>query len=909
MSAPLILPLEACSDRTLVGGKAVGLGKLIGAGFRVPPGLCVTTAAYHAGLRQHGFDPIEHWQDVLRTHPSRRGETLSRCRAQIITFGLTPDLASLIDQELARRGPISFDLWAIRSSSTHEDEQTASFAGVYATTLGASRDDVARAIVECWASLWTDRALDYHERMAQPSNMPTMAVILQRMINPRASGVGFSRHPVTGRTDEVVINAVLGIAEPLVSGRTIPDQHVVRRGRHPQDHVIVEQQIASKRSATQVSAVGLTDTPIEPENQTKPALTDEEIRSLTSLIHRVDQTLKEPVDVEWALDDDFWLLQARPISSRIEPQPVGRSSPAATDLSESACTWSRTNFKETLPEVPSPIALSFVREFMEVNIVRHYRHLGCRIPAGLSAVRVFQGRPYINMTLLQSVIAQLGGDPSRAIEQMGGEAGGPGLTLAPRLPWPRLLRALLILEWRIWHAGIVASRRFVELKRLADAQRGPDIEQSTEAELMDRLDEAYDRLEHLDLTFAIVSGVSQALYALATVLQVRLKDDWRPLLNAATQGLGTIISARQIIRLKELAETARQESPVREFLEVTTGEPEGFRELLAGTRFLQEFDAFLKEYGHRGIGESDVMSPRFAESPGYLLGIIRRLVTLPSVPDRDPRATRAQQTQAREATLARIRIVFGMHKLEWLWFRCWYRVLCRYLALREANRHALMHYVGAARYILRIIGRKLTVRGLLASQDDLFFLTPEEIREVVDGLLHDPRPDRWQATVATRRAERERQAAQPVPHTIWGTDARPLTEPPVQTHGHGAQSDASVLYGLPISSGVAEGPVRIVLSPADLAQVRAGDILVAPVIDPGMAPVFGLAAGLIVELGGLLSHGAIIAREHGLPAVANVEGATRVLQNGEQITLNADRGEIRRHVPEVRNATGSNQSK
>jgi phosphohistidine swiveling domain-containing protein len=897
MPAPLILPLEACSDRSLVGGKAVGLGKLIGAGFRVPPGVCVTTEAYYTSLRQHGFDPVERWHDVLRTHPLQRVETLSRCRAQIITPSLIRELAALIDQELARLAPISFDLWAVRSSGTQEDDQTFSFAGIYTTALGASRDDVPKAIVACWASLWTDRVLEYHGRTTQPSRLPAMAVILQRMLSPRASGVGFSCHPVTGRPDEVVINAVPGIAEPLVSGQAIPDQHVVRRGRHPQNDVIVERQIVSKRSATQVSAVGLTDTPIEPENQSKPALTDDEVRSLTSLIHRVQQTFSEPVDVEWALDDDFWLLQARPISSRIEPHAVGlsRSSPQVPDLSEAACTWSRTNFKETLPEVPSPIALSFVREFMEVNIIRHYRNLGCRIPADLSAVRIFQGRPYINMTLLQSVIAQLGGDPSRAIEQMGGEAGDPGRTLTPRLPWLGLLRALLLLEWRIWHAGIVAPRRFVELKRLADAQRTPHLEQSTESELLDRMDEAYDRLEQLDLTFAIVSGVSQALYALATTLQGRLKHDWRPLLNAATQGLGTIISARQIIRLKELAETARQESAVREFLEITTGPPEGFRELLAGTRFLQEFDAFLKEYGHRAIGESDVMSPRFIEMPGYLLGIIRRLMTQRSVSDRDPRATRARQAQARDAALARIRALFGLHKLEWLWFLCWYRALCHYLALREANRHALMHYVAAARYMLRMIGKKLTARDLLASQDDLFFLTPEEIREVVDGLPHEPRSDRWKATVAARRAERDRQAAQPVPHTIWGTTVQPTTEPRGPVQGHGTQSDASFLYGLPISSGVVQGPVRIVLSPADLAQIRAGDILVAPVIDPGMAPLFGLAAGLIVELGGMLSHGAIIAREYGLPAIANVEGATRILQNGEQITLSADSGEIRRH--------------
>jgi pyruvate,water dikinase len=365
------------------------------------------------------------------------------------------------------------------------------------------------------------------------------------------------------------------------------------------------------------------------------------------------------------------------------------------------------------------------------------------------------------------------------------------------------------------------------------------------------------------------------------LLERRLGAAWRLLLNQALQGVGTIISAQQILRLTELAEAASREPMVQSYLLAEPWMSESFRTELAGTCFLQAFDAYLAEYGHRGIGESDVMSPRFAEVPEYVLGIIRGHLLSP--PSRLADEIRRGQESARQEALRRLRAGFGWRWHEWAVFTWWHRRLCRYLELREANRHALMHFIGCSRSVAMSVGCTLAASGVLQSRDDIFFLTLDEIKAVVSGTAGD-----WQRLVTARRKERESHATRSVPDTVTGSAEGAVDE--------GARSDGS-LRGLPISAGYAEGPVCLLLSPNDMKKVKRGDILVTSVIDPGMAPLMGLAAGLVVEMGGTLSHGAIIAREYGLPAIANVNKVTRLLKDGERVAVDAAAGEVKRLKP------------
>jgi|CXWL01.1.fsa_nt_gi pyruvate,water dikinase len=879
MSLPLVVPLESSTDPALVGGKAAGLARLIAQGFRVPPGLCVTTQAYRDTLHAGGLDPSERWNRIRRTPEVDREWLLADSRRTVASLMLPRAVLDPIDSAVAKLekefatedSTTSGMLWAVRSSASDEDTEDATFGGIYRTVLGVPRGSIAAAILDCWASQWTALAFTYRERAAKPRPAPAMAVILQPLLAPRAAGVAYSRHPISGRTDQIMINAVFGLAEPLVSGQMRPDQYVVEIGSNPASLKMIQCDIAEKTTVRVAMPWGLADQSLPERDQRKTVLEECDVLALARLVKAVESAVGKPVDVEWADDPQgLWLLQARPIPQR-------------DALSDSTTTvWSRANFRETLPELPSPLGLSLLDGFMETHIVRCYRELGCRIPPGVSSVRVIRGRPFINVTLFQSVMAQLGGDPTLLAEQMGGERTSPVPLTVPQLPW---WRVVILMEWKIRRAARRAPEWFQEMRRLGARCKDEPVRGLTPVELS-AWEEELSRhlLTNGDLTFAIFNGVSQGLYVMKLLLERRLGAEWRQLLNQALQGVGTVISANQILWLAELAEAAGREPAVRDFLLAEPWIPEPFRVELAGTRFLQEFDAYVAEYGHRAVGESDVMTPRFAEVPEYVLGVIRGHLMVP--PTRSADEIRRGQESARQEALRHLRAEFGWRWHEWAVFTWWHRRLCRYLELREANRHALMHFIACARHVARSVGRTWVASGRLQSRDDIFFLTLDEIKAAVSGAAKD-----WKGLVEARRREWESHAEKSVPDTVIGG-----AEGVGDEGGRSAGSNRS-LRGLPISAGYAEGPVCLLLSPNDMKKVKRGDILVAPVIDPGMAPLMGLAAGLVVEMGGTLSHGAIIAREYGLPAIANVHGVTHLLKDGERVAVDATAGEIKRLTP------------
>ncbi|TLY14618.1 MAG: hypothetical protein E6K69_07525, partial [Nitrospirae bacterium] len=449
-----------------------------------------------------------------------------------------------------------------------------------------------------------------------------------------------------------------------------------------------------------------------------------------------------------------------------------------------------------------------------------------------------------------------------------------------RLAWWKLIRAGIMMEWKIRQAARRAPAWFAVMKEMATIHTFDSLQDLTPTELLDRLDQLDHRFRGRDVTFAIVAGVSQGLQALRFLMKRWMGPDWHALLNTALQRLGNVVSARQVLWLAGLAENAREEPKAEAFLVAEPWAPEQFRVKLAGTRFLQEFGVYLAEYGHRAIGESDLMAPRFNEYPEYLLGVVRS--HLQGRCGQSVKEVLRQQESARERALLQVHRTLGWRLPQRATFAWWYRRLCHYLALREANRHHLMHFSAAVRHLTLLLGEKWSAAGILESKDDVFFLTAEEMWSVGAGSARD-----WKNLVVARRAERARNAEQVVPDLL-----SPAREVP-QGDDNSVMT-SNLWHGIPISAGFVEGPVCIVLSPADAMKMKQDHILVMPVIDPGMAPLLGLAAGLVVEMGGTLSHGAIIVREYGLPAVANVRQVTGLLKDGDRVAVDATAGTVRR---------------
>lgn len=872
MTAQFVIPIGACTDRVLAGGKAWGLARLLAEGFPVPPGVCVTTDCYRRFLQDRKIDAEAVWQEAVQASGAARLVRLAASRERLLQTSLPDQILHAIAQGLDALHQPPDQLWAVRSSATNEDAADASFAGLYRTSLAVRREQIGASVQACWASLWEDPVLDYHQRIGRAGSMPAMAVVIQPVIQARAAGVAYTVHPVTGQADAVVVNAVPGLAQGLVEGTMPPDQFVLRWEASTGDATVRERVIVAKDAMMLAGAGGMQTEPIAQGQRECPSLTDEEAVALARLAKRVERALRHPVDVEWAMDaQGLWLLQARPVTvvAAQAPQPA------------QACEWSRTNFKETLPDVPSPLGLSFLEQFMDLFLMGPYRKLGCHIPPGLSPVRVHHGRPYLNVSLMHALIEQLHGDPSILAEHMGGQTVTKPLPVKPLGVWA-MVRAGLMITWWIGQATRGSSRWFAEMKRMAIENRPGQVQSLTLEDVRNRVQAANDAFAAREMTFGIAGGVTQCLQALGYLLPRWLGADWRGLLNAALQGQAQAISAQQIVRLAELAEAARGEERVRRLFELAQWDTLAGGAALAGTEFRRLFDRYLEDYGQRGVGESDIMAPRFADQPELVLGVLRHQVLAAAA--HSPAEIAARQQAVRARALAEIRSRFGWRVHRWAVFSWWYRRLCRFFALREANRHHLMYYAGALRQLLLRAGALLVEQGVLDHVEDVFFIRVEEQLDLLRPTARD-----WRALVQSRKEERSTNTRVIVPDSLMDEGS----EAPVES----ACSAERRWRGIPISAGLATGPARIIRTSADWKKVREGDILVAPVIDPGMAPLFGIAAGLVVEMGGTLSHGAIIAREYGLPAVANIPGVAGCLRDGELVGLNAATGDVWRSEP------------
>lgn len=868
MTRPCIIPLSQCNNVDLTGGKAVGLAQLMAAGFSVPQGFCVTTEAYTQCLHASGFIEDEEWQKACALSGNERASALAGCRDRIRRIE-TSQLAAQCLTALQTLSRPPNERWAVRSSATNEDRAHRSFAGLYRTHLGVALSDIEAALKDLWVSLWEERVVGYQARQSNQT-APRMAVVIQPMVDAQSAGVAYSIHPVTGRSNQVTINAVPGLAVPLVDGTVAPDQYVVEVTDKGHPTRVRRRILARKSDRLSVSKEGLRTDPLSGASTVQSSLTDVQLFSLAQTAKRIEQAFGQPMDLEWAFDTrQLWIVQARPITA-VRP---------SSDLTNDDCEWSRTNFKETLPELPSLLSLSFLERFMDAYILSHYRRLGCRIPDGLTSVRVLKGRPYLNVTLFHILIAQLRGDPSMNTEQMGGEP----LQTVPRFQ-PLGGLAFVRAGWMMWaemrRVQRHGPRLFEDMKALAAMYRREHILHLSVEELVPELDKLGPWLEGREVTFGIAGGVGQCLQIFSQFLPRWLGPDWRSLLNAALQGQGTVISAQQILRLAELTDIARDEAVANACLTSEPWDPSTFRVTLADTTFLRTFDRYLEDYGHRAVGESDVMAPRLADNPESILAILRAQL-ISAAPSQ--KTIRLRQDETRTAALDQIKRRIGWRLDRWFIFAWCYRRLGRFFALREANRHHLMYYSTAIRTLLLRLGELLVERGQLNQRDDIFFLTINDRADLLTGSTRD-----WKAEIRARRTEHEHNANIEVPDTVrdWETASeQTVTSDKSEVNG--------ILSGMPISVGTVAGPVRTIRSGADWGKVRPGDILVVSVIDPGLAPLFGLAGGLIAEMGGTLSHGAIIAREYGLPTIANVAGAMTRLANEMRVTMDAGSGTIR----------------
>ncbi|MFD4247829.1 PEP/pyruvate-binding domain-containing protein [Streptomyces sp. NPDC058525] len=843
--AGLVVPLGrlGAADLAVAGGKGANLGELVRAGFAVPPGFVVTTAAYRP------------------PDPARLGTGgPAAVREAVAGGGVPEDVAQAVRAAYRDLGGGAV---AVRSSATAEDLPEAAFAGQQDTFLNViGEPDLLDAIARCWASLWTDRAVDYRAGHGVDHARVRMAVVVQRMVASEYAGVALTSDPVTGDPYALVIDSSPGLGEAVVSGLVSPE------------HIVVD----TRRSKVVVRTAGHHEILVRPRpgggteqitgTAAGAALPAPALRQLIGVARDIERHFGRPQDIEWAwADGKLYVLQARPITALPAPPAFSVRKhlaglprlPALSDLSDLSALPQRfqrltsTMLSEVLPVRPYPIDISawVAPLFGQLgNTVVEATGIALPAPSGMFTedrgvvVRVAVPLPKPTLRLLTAPV--------------------------------RLVRAARRHDPAHWASDPLIGA----VRRRADELRGPDTAGASWPDLMARVKEGPAiaapllglRLRYFPRTLLALAGLYVTLSALRR----------RPLMGALLSGVDTL-TADANRSLEELAAAIRADTGLSETFARRSAE-ELYEALHTGLResspgFAAGFEAFLDQYGHRDTATPLLLTPgTWRDRPDVVLGILKGLATQDPPPAGPHPADQAEQALFRHPLLRRgpeparsaVRALLRQAR----WFQ----------QIRDDTRFLAMLPLPTMRQALLEMGRRLVAAGVLDAPEDVFHLRLDELDRI------GPWPPPPELATGLRELAAQRKAGRAA---LAGTPLVPLApvRPSDATHGGDA---GALLYGTPGSAGVAQGPVRVIHGPDDFGALRNGDVLVAPYTSPAWTPLFRRAAAVVTDTGGVASHAAIVAREYGIPAVMGTADATARLTDGQRVRVDGDRGLVLR---------------
>lgn len=843
----------------LVGGKGAHLGALSRIeGVPVPAGFCVTTDAFRRIMAE--APSIDQRLDELGRLNAEDREGIralsAELRRTVEGIAVPADLAEAITRAHARLGGRT--ACAVRSSATAEDSPTASFAGqqdTYLNVLGPAA--VLRHIARCWASLFTERAVTYRLRNGFDHRAVHMAVVVQQMAFPSAAGILFTADPVTGNRKVATVDAGFGLGEALVSGLVNPDAFKVRDGE------IVSRVIAAKQRAVRaLPAGGTQEVAIEPERQEQPSLTDEQVVRLVRLGRRIEAHFGRPQDIEWCLvDDDFQIVQSRPITTLF---PVPEIGDAENHV------YVSVGHQQMMTDPMRPLGISL----WQLTAMAPMHEAGGRL--FVDATRAL-GSPASRANLLDLVGRSdpLTGNALETVLDRGDFVpplpdAGPGRRAAGGADAPTERDPAIVTE-------------LIERSQASLAALRRDIRTKTGPALFDFLLEAFE--EHrrilgdpLNLQ-AIMAGMEATWW-----LNDRLRE-WLDEKNAAdtlTLSAPGNVTSEMGLALLDVADVIRPFPEVVAFLRAVGDE--GFLDELpkvaGGTEARDAIEAYLDRYGMRCVGEIDITRPRWRERPSTLVPVILDNVRNfePGAAERRFEQGRRKAREKEQDVLSRLRELPDGEQRAGAAQRMISQVRA-FAGYREYPKYGIVCRSSVYKQALLAEAERLVAAGVLREREDVFYLTFQEFRDVVrshqvDDQLVQQRKDAFRSYAAL-------------------TPPRVLTSDGESVSGAYRREDvpAGALAGLAVSAGTVEGRARVVLDIAE-ADLEPGDILVTAFTDPSWSPLFVGIAGLVTEVGGLMTHGAVIAREYGLPAVVGVEGATRLIRDGQRIRVHGTDGYV-----------------
>jgi len=883
-------------DETLIGPKAMSLIRLRRIGVPVPAGFCVAATILQEHLEQNNLiSCVKATVDKLaKAEPQAKGAILAGLREAIIKAPLAEEVRREIEihyRALAARHV------AVRSSGTAEDLPGHSFAGQHDTYLGVA--DLAgciKAIKKCWASLWTLRAYEYREKNGFDHLKVGMAVIVQTLIAADVSGVIFTADPLTGGRGRIIIEACFGLGEVLVSGKVTPDRFIVGSSSHK----ILSRTISEKKVEHTLAGNGLVKEQLIPRERSSACCLDNgQIKKLAKLAKKVETAFGCPQDIEWAIHNGkIFFLQSRPITA-LPPEKSWQDRQI----------WSCNPAKEVMPDVVTPMSLSVIDALL-ADFIDPVFGLLCMDRGEHPIYGLVAGRIYFNANIWGTVFRDLPGTGGLDFMKLAGGHKGlqkvidrvqnasdedlPGMKFNRfkfflKIP-PTILGALFNTPAKGRRILARAGAQNEKWSRLDVASLTTEEITACCQEIMMKLTEP---LRHMPYLISIFGALA--------ILDV-VCNKWFPDGNTKTgrllTGMGGMVDASAGLDIWRLAVLAHSKAEVNDLIlsnkDWHTIEAELSR-TESGREFLAEWNRFMLLHGHHCRGELELYNKRWAETPDYILKFVRSHIT--QVGKIDPvqsfaisaRQRQELEQQCRERLKNPIKRMIFNHLLA----RSQQGSI-----FRENVKSEVIKVLTMMRKLVIELGKRLTDKGVLENADDIFFLRYEEIAPVARGgsLKAAGFGDDVHTVIAARRAEYNKNNSVIPPDVVFGkfdpdnyiADAE--DEPVIASLGAG--NDGQVLNGLGVSPGKAAGKARVILRADTEEQLLAGEILVAPFTDPGWTPYFVPAAAIVMDEGGVISHGSIVAREYGIPAVVNVGSGTKIIKTGQMILVDGDIGRV-----------------
>jgi rifampicin phosphotransferase len=843
----------------VVGGKGAHLGGLSQIeGIRVPGGFCVTTDAFRRTMAE--APSIDDQLDQLsRLNPDDRdaiGTVSAQIRRTIEGIAIPGDIAAAITRAVDRHGEQA--AYAVRSSATAEDLPTASFAGQQDTYLNVVGPTVIlQQVSRCWASLFTERAVTYRQRNGIDHRAVHMAVVVQQMVIPHAAGILFTADPVTGNRTVATVDASFGLGEALVSGLVNPDVFTVRHGE------VVAKAIAAKQRAVHaLPAGGTQEVAIDSQRQEEPALTDAQVVRLVQLGRQIEAHFGRPQDIEWCLvDDGFQIVQSRPITTLFPIPETG---------DQENHVYVSVGHGQMMTDAMKPLGLSM---WQLTAMVRMYE-AGARLfvdvtrrlasPGSRAALLDVMGRsdPLIR-DALETVLDEDDFVPSLPDAGPGGPPASAAA--APIETDPAIVTGL------------------IERSQVSISALERDIATLTGPALFDFLLEAFEEHKRVlgdPLNLQAIMAGMEATWWLNDKLQ-----EWLGEKNAAdtlTLSAPDNVTSEMGLALLDVADVVRSQPEVVAFLQGVEGEDflDELANVAGGTDARDAIEDYLDRYGMRCVGEIDITRPRWRERPTTLVPAI-----LDNVRNFEPGAAKRRFDEGRQKAQKKEQdVLSGLRALPDGGRKAdeTKRMIDRvrtFIGYREYPKYGIVSRYFVYKHALLAEAERLVQADVLPEKEDIFYLTFQELRDVVrsnqvDDQLIQQRKDAFPSYEAL------------TPPRVLTSDGEAVT-------GAYRRDDvpAGALIGLPVSAGTVEGKARVILDMAD-ADLETGDILVTTFTDPSWSPLFVGIAGLVTEVGGLMTHGAVIAREYGLPAVVGVEQATRLIRDGQRIRVHGTNGYV-----------------